>query len=145
MTTAAPKKRIHSAAKGKRGERELNRMLKESFPEYAPHLKRNKDQDAVGGDDIRGLPGYSVECKNVADRQWSLRAFWAQTCRQAGPGEVPVLFRKLPLRGWRVYISLADLNPRECAAVDRCDLEYVVVLSYAAFVHHARLRYAATP
>lgn len=134
---------INSREKGVRAERELNNMLKAAFPQYAEALKRNKDQDSIGGDDITGLPGYSIECKFVADKQWSLSAFWAQTCRQCKDA-VPLVMRKISQKGWWIYISLADFDPDQYGDLDRCDTTYVIVLSYDAWLEFARRQYAAT-
>lgn len=139
---AAKKKPINSRAKGIRAERELKNMLKESFPEHAELLKRNQDQNAFGGHDLIGLPGFAPECKAV--EQFLINGFWKQTVDQAAKtGELPVLFRKVPLKGWEVYLHLSHLNPVRFGNADVADPEFVARLTYPAFVAFARLHWSA--
>jgi hypothetical protein len=136
--TAAAKKPINSRQKGVRAERELKNMLKEAFPEYAEAFKRNQDQNAFGGHDIDGLPGYSVECKAVAE--FSLPPFWRQTCEQAEKADMstPVLFRKVPLRGWQVYLPLSHIRPDLASIAPTANADYAVRMSFEAFVLYVR-------
>jgi hypothetical protein len=135
--TKTSKKPINSRAKGARAERELKNMLKESFPEYVDDFRRNQDQSERGGHDILGLPGFAIECKSVAE--FSLPRFWTQTVDQAGRVQLlPALFRKVPLRGWEVYVHLRDLDPTRFGDTSVDDSEYVCKVSYAAFVQFAR-------
>lgn len=135
--TNTTKKPIDSRAKGQRAERELKNMLKESFPEYAEEFRRNQDQSERGGHDILGLPSFAIECKSVAE--FSLPRFWAQTVEQARRVDsLPALFRKVPLRGWEVYVHLRDINPMRFGDTSVDDCEYVCKVSYAAFVSYAR-------
>jgi hypothetical protein len=134
---------INSREKGRRAEVEFKNLLKSSFPQFTADLKRNKDQDSVGGDDIIGLGGYSVECKFVANENWSLPKFWEQTCRQAAVrSTTPLLARKISQKGWWIHIALADFHPDLYSHLDRSDPTYVIVLSYAAFESYAQLHYA---
>lgn len=137
MTEVAKKKPINSRAKGARAERELKNLLKDSFPEYLDDFRRNQDQSERGGHDIIGLPGYAPECKAVAD--FHLPGYWRQTVTQATTVKlIPVLFRKVPLKGWEVYLHLKHVVPGLFDAISVDAVPYVCVMSYEAFVKIAR-------
>lgn len=130
----------YSRNKGIRAERELKNLFRVSFPEYKDRFERNQNQSDNGGHDIIGLPGYAPEVKNVAD--FYINPMWAQTIDQSKRvNDTPVLFRKINLKGWKVYLSLKFINPAEFGFVDESDVSYVVEISYEAFVRIARQRY----
>ena len=95
---------VDSRAKGKRGEREVAAMLRacvlEAFGEQAVEgedyeIERNLSQARAGGYDVQGIPWMACEVKNHATvTPASVKAWWAQTLRQTGPGQLPVLFYK---------------------------------------------------
>ncbi len=53
---------MNSNAKGKRGERELAKVLTEVF---GVACRRGVQYSGLGGDDVVGLPGVHIECKLV--------------------------------------------------------------------------------
>lgn len=132
---------IDSRRKGADAERQLRNMLLVSFPQFEKHIKRNKNQDGFGGCDISGLPGFAPECK--FEKNFLIAGNWAQTLASVQLGEVPVLFRKVALKGWSVYLHLSDLHPQLYGHTDRADREFLAVISYDAFVTYARQRHAA--
>jgi hypothetical protein len=134
---------IHSGDKGKRAERELRNMLIAAFPQLHECLRRNKDQDAFGGCDLKGLTGFAPECKHVSDSVWRLNEVWKQTLASVEKDEIPVVFRKISLRGWFVYVHLSDLCPGLYGEQQR-DADGLAVISFPAFVTYARSKIPAT-
>lgn len=80
--------------KGKRGEREVVGIIKDILGLDAKRRVRQHDGDS----DVMGVPGWSIEVKNCADLR--VKEWWRQTVDQAGD-DLPVLFFKVPRRGWR--------------------------------------------
>lgn len=56
----------NSQRKGKEGERELARLLREHLGDG---VSRNLEQARNGGADLNGLPGWCVEVKRAATRE----------------------------------------------------------------------------
>lgn len=85
-----------SRNKGKRGEREVARIIKEIT---GWDVKR-KVRNLSGESDLEGVPNWSIEVKNCA--RLELPAWWRQTQAQAMFTRLhPVLFYKVPRKGWR--------------------------------------------
>lgn len=79
---------INARNKGANGEREVCDLLQTTVDSVAiglgmeaPRLKRNLMQFSEGGEDIVGLPWYSIEVKRT--ETVSLNAFWRQATIQA--------------------------------------------------------------
>lgn len=96
--------------KGKRGEREVISILQPVVDEvYSAHgleppkLKRNQNQSDGGGYDIVGLDFLALEVKYHERAQ--VLAWWRQAERQAGPGQLPVLFWRSNGLSWRVCMN----------------------------------------
>jgi hypothetical protein len=87
-------------------------------------LKRNSDQSEQGGYDLKvdltelkskqekllalQFDEFAFEIKNT--KEGFVPAYWKQTLEQAQKyNRVPVLFYKIPLKGWRVVMHLADM------------------------------------
>lgn len=88
-----------SRDKGKRGEQEIARIVKDLTGWDVKRRVRN----LLGESDLEGVPGWSVEVKNCATLE--LPEWWRQTVRQA-LGSHPVLFYKVPRKGWRAMWPL---------------------------------------
>ena len=93
-----------SREKGKRGEREVVKILRDTAEKvcYPVKLERNLLQANDGGQDIIGFDWLSVEVK----RQEVLHVdkWWQQTLEQCGEGQIPVLFYRMTRRPWRVVM-----------------------------------------
>lgn len=78
-------------SKGKEGERELARLLREHL---GATVVRNLAQARQGGADLLGIDGWAVEVKRAARAR--LSEWWLQTCAQADmTGLRPALFYRL--------------------------------------------------
>ncbi len=81
-----------SRDKGKRGERALAAMLRESFPAFADNIRRGW-QTRLGCDDpdVCGLPGFWLEHKS--GQQPNMRAAFRQArteCKRKQPTPIPM-------------------------------------------------------
>lgn len=123
MEKAAKRKRLprgsFSKQKGKRGERQIVKMLQgaieevyqwlEQQPRYEsiktliegqpqlkrPFLERNQNQTNAGGCDLVGIKWASIEIKNTAKCSPALITKWWQQCLdQCEENEEPILFFK---------------------------------------------------
>ena len=87
---------MNSRAKGKSGELEIVHLL---HRELGIDCHRNwREQCAVGGSDIIGVPGWAIEVKRQKryDRGW-----WTQAALQgARAGLTPVLLYRLDRKPW---------------------------------------------
>jgi len=89
-------------SKGKEGERELARLLREHL---GATVVRNLAQARQGGADLLGIDGWAVEVKRAARAR--LSEWWLQTCAQADmTGLRPALFYRLDRHPWRVVVAL---------------------------------------
>lgn len=92
---------MNSRAKGKRGELELSRALRE----YGYGCRRSVQYSGVGGDaDVIGLPGIHIECKRV--ERLDISGAVAQAKMDARPGELPAVFHRKNREGWLVTMTL---------------------------------------
>ena len=93
---------VNSSRKGKGGELELVRLLREHL---GADVARNLAQARDGGADLLGLPGWAIEVKR-ANRP-RLAEWWLQTCMQAEvTGLRPALFYRLDRQPWRCVVAL---------------------------------------
>lgn len=108
--------------KGKRGEQEAAALLQGVItPTYRaldlapPVVKRNYDQSAEGGCDLRSVPFYAVEVKRVSKRL-CLPAWWRQTVEQAEDiKREPCLMYRRNYDEWRVLVhrvAVEDISDR---------------------------------
>ena len=96
---------MNSRAKGKAGELELAKVLREHGFDEA----RRGVQYSGGGDspDIVGLPGFHVECKRV--ESGNLYTWLDQAVRDSdGTGRVPVVAHRKSRRAWVAVLLLDD-------------------------------------
>lgn len=94
---------MNSRNKGKRGELELARILREHG------YKGERGQQYHGGGDspdVRGLPGIHIECKRV--ERLELTKAYEQSFRDAAAGEIPTVFHKKNREPWFATVSLED-------------------------------------
>lgn len=94
---------MNSRNKGKRGELELARTLRD----HGYDAKRGQ-QYKGGGDspDVLGLPGIHIECKRV--ERLNLTAAYQQSLHDAAGGEIPAVFHKRNREPWLVTVTLED-------------------------------------
>lgn len=118
-----------SRLKGQRGERALANELSDLLGLTLKRRVRNRAED----DDIDDLPGFSVEVKNQA--VLSVGAWWKQTVSQAATkNKIPVLFYKVPRKGFRAVVSLSRLFDAPVSD----DLEYTAEMSLEGFAMYYR-------
>lgn len=92
---------MNSRAKGKRGELELSRVLRE----YGYDCRRGQQFSGANGDaDVVGLPGIHIECKRV--ERLDLPGAVAQAQRDARPRELTAVFHRRNREGWLVTMPL---------------------------------------
>lgn len=102
--------------KGKRGERELARRLRE----YGYDARRGQQYCGVSGDaDVIGLPGVHIEVKRT--ERLSLYDALSQAKSDARPGEMPIVAHRRNNCEWVVIQPLEDWIRiyRECAAANK--------------------------
>lgn len=89
--------------KGKRGERELARILKE----HGYDCRRGQQYCGANGDaDVAGLPGIHIECKRV--ERLNLLDAMKQSKGDAEAGEFPAVFHRRDRQEWLVTMRLED-------------------------------------
>lgn len=129
---------LMSRNKGKRGEREVIRLIQpvvnevyQSLGLEPPVLERNLMQSHKGGFDLVGLDWLALEVKY--QEQTQLTAWWEQCKRQAGKDREPVLFHRKNNAKWRVrMVGTLDAGSRRV----RCPVD----ISVEAFLAYLRIR-----
>lgn len=102
--------------KGKRGERELARRLRE----YGYDARRGQQYCGISGDaDVIGLPGIHIEVKRT--ERLSLYDALSQAKSDARPGEMPIVAHRRNNCEWVVIQPLEDWIKiyRECVAANK--------------------------
>ena len=118
---------VNSKRKGKEGENEIVRLLKELFPyaasierEWAAASRPGKSHDVTLN--LNGYAIYAVEVKRVKDT-FQHDAWWKQTVEQCPPNHYPlliyrrdrgvwmVMFQALPTPSGQALKSLAVICP----------------------------------
>lgn len=99
---------MNSREKGKAGELELSRILRDHG--YA--ARRGQQFCGVNGDaDIIGIPGVHIECKRV--EKLNIHDAMQQAVRDAREGEIPVVMHRKNRTEWLATMRLSDwLNER---------------------------------
>lgn len=98
--------------KGKRGERELARKLRE----YGYDARRGQQYCGVSGDaDVIGLPGVHIEVKRT--ERLSLYDALSQAKSDARPGEMPIVAHRRNNCEWVVIQPLEDWIRIYCECV----------------------------
>ena len=94
---------MNSRNKGKNGELELARILRE----YGYNARRGQQYCGANGDaDVVGLPGIHIECKRV--ERLNLREAMEQAFRDALSSEMPAVFRRKNHGSWMVTMMIDD-------------------------------------
>jgi len=92
-----------SRDKGARGEREASAIISDLTGWSVKRRVRQHDGDS----DLEGVPGWAIEIKNCATI--TLPAWWRQAVAQAGTDSFPVLFYKIPRKGWRALWPISSM------------------------------------
>ena len=94
---------LDSREKGKAGERELAKKLRE----YGYSTRRGQQYCGASGDaDVVGLPGIHIECKRV--ERLNIDLAMAQAKHDARDGHYPVVFHRKNNKSWLVTMQLDD-------------------------------------
>ena len=94
---------MNSRSKGKRGELELARRLRE----YGYDSRRGQQYSGANGDaDVVGLPGIHIECKRV--EKLNIYDAIAQSRHDSLHGELPAVFHRKNNCEWLVTMSIDD-------------------------------------
>jgi hypothetical protein len=94
---------INGKQKGKRGELELVKKLKQ----YGYDCKRSVQYCGTNGDaDVIGLPGIHIECKRV--ERLNIDDAMLQAIRDRRPDEYPAVFHRKNNGKWMVTMLLDD-------------------------------------
>lgn len=94
---------MNSREKGKRGERELARVLRS----YGFEARRGQQYSGANGDpDVLGLPGIHIECKRV--ERLNIMDAMIQAKGDAMEGELPTVFHRRNHEEWLVTMRLKD-------------------------------------
>lgn len=128
--TPSPK-RINVRQKGQRGEREVVHLLQEIVNKVhrdrgtmseAPTIQRNALQAHLGGEDLTGLEGFSVEVK-FQECEFN-PAWWRQCLSQAeASGGVPILFWRASKQKWKVRMRVYVNTPGDRDQIEMdCDV-----------------------
>ena len=92
---------MNSREKGKRGELEAARVLKE----YGYETRRGQQYSGATGDaDVVGLPGIHLEIKRV--EKLNISKAMKQSIRDARDGELPVVMHRKNRETWLVTMPL---------------------------------------
>jgi len=89
--------------KGKRGEREVARILRNRGLDAKRGVQYQGSPDSP---DVTGLPGYHVEVKFV--ERLDLRRAIEQSKADAGEDEVPVVVHRRSREPWNITMSFED-------------------------------------
>ena len=88
-----------SRNKGRSGEQEIVRILKDELGLGIAVTRNYAQQAHTGGVDVLGVPGWAIEVKRA--KQFS-EGWWTQTAEQAARvGDQPVLLYRLDRKRWR--------------------------------------------
>ena len=92
-----------SRDKGKRGERELAKILRE----HGIDARRGQQFCGKNGDaDVIGIPGVHIECKRV--ERLNIHDAMKQSIHDARPGELPIVAHRKNKEQWLVTMRLED-------------------------------------
>lgn len=93
----------NSKQKGKRGELEVTRILKD----HGIDAHRGQQYCGANGDaDVIGLPGYHLEVKRCENYQ--IDKWFEQATSDARDGEVPLVVFRKSRSNWKVVLEFDD-------------------------------------
>ena len=94
---------MNSREKGKAGELELARILRE----HGYTARRGQQFCGVNGDaDVVGIPGSHIECKRV--EKLNIHEAMQQAVKDAREGEIPVVMHRKNRTEWLATMRLSD-------------------------------------
>ena len=94
---------MNSRQKGKRGELEAARLLRD----YGFEARRGQQFSGANGDpDVVGLPGIHLEVKRV--EKLNLEAAMQQSIRDARENEIPIVMHRKNRGQWLVTMTFED-------------------------------------
>jgi len=93
---------LNSKRKGKRGELELAKKLRE----YGYNCRRGQQYSGIEGKDVVGLPHIHIECKRV--EKLNIYEAIRQATRDAKVTEKPAVFWRKNRENWLVIMRLED-------------------------------------
>lgn len=93
---------MNSKQKGKRGELELARKLRE----YGYETRRGQQYSGIEGEDVVGLPHIHIECKRT--ERLNIYEAVRQAVRDAKVDEKPAVFWRRNREDWLVIMRLND-------------------------------------
>jgi len=94
---------VNSIAKGKAGEREFSKFLRDHG--YAD-ARRGQQFNGLDGEDVIGLPGIHIECKRV--EHLNIHDAMAQSVRDADEGIIPIVAHRKNRTEWLVTMRAED-------------------------------------
>lgn len=98
---------MNSREKGKRGELEVAKVLRE----YGYNTRRGVQYCGANGDaDVVGLPGVHLEIKRT--ERLNLDKAMEQSCRDAKADEIPVVIHRKNRGNWNITMSLESFLER---------------------------------
>lgn len=124
---------INIRAKGQNGEREVQQALEpivrrvmqqlgHPLPEKAI-VQRNQNQSAVGGADLTGTFGLSIEVKR--QESLSINTWWAQCVKAAQENnEIPVLLYRQNGKKWKAVLMVDVPLHNTAAMVLRAEISW---------------------
>lgn len=118
---------INSRTKGKVGEQEIVKLLKDAGFDVA----RNLDQTRDGGYDITGIDEIALEVKRA--KKPLINKWWEQTARQAKADQYPILAYRLDNQKWKVMTTVDFLH-------DELIEGRTVTLEWDDFIYYLRER-----
>lgn len=93
---------MNSKQKGKRGELELARKLRE----YGYETRRGQQYSGIEGEDVVGLPHIHIECKRT--ERLNIYEAMKQAIKDAKLDEKPAVFWRKNREGWLVIMRFDD-------------------------------------
>lgn len=94
---------VNSIKKGKAGERELSKKLRELG---CPNARRGQQHTGLEGEDVVGVSGFHIECKRVETLH--IHTAMKQSIKDAKLGKIPIVVSRRSRDGWLVTMRLED-------------------------------------
>lgn len=103
----------NSRAKGKRGELEIAKILRD----HGYEARRGQQYSGANGDaDVIGVPGVHIEVKR--GQQLNIEKAMQQAEADKRPGEMPVVFHRKNGEDWKATMRLDDwLEMLDCKSI----------------------------
>ena len=95
-------KKINSREKGKKGEREIAKLIRERGYD----VRRGQQYNGLEGEDVVGLDYIHIEVKRV--EQLNIDNAMEQAKRDAKLGQIPAVFHRKNNKKWKVTLEFED-------------------------------------